>query len=231
MPASWLSIVAWVALAGAFVSAAVILVDIYGRGHRLKMPVMEAVWPVTALYFGPVAIWAYWRFGRTTSAAWLAENSLEDPPDKPGWATIAVGVSHCGAGCTLGDIIAEFAVFGLGVTIAGTALPYEYAGDYALALLLGVGFQYFAIAPMRGLGVREGLKAAFKADVLSLTAFEVGLFGWMALMTFVFFPAPEHLHPNSPVYWFLMQIGMIIGFATAWPANMWLIRRGIKEAM
>lgn len=53
----------------------------------------------------------------------------------------------------------------------------------------------------------------------------------MALMTFVFFPAPEHLHPNSPVYWFLMQIGMIIGFATAWPANMWLIRRGIKEAM
>lgn len=34
-----------------------------------------------------------------------------------------------------------------------------------------------------------------------------------------------------PVYWFLMQIGMIIGFATAWPANVWLIRRGIKEAM
>ncbi len=33
------------------------------------------------------------------------------------------------------------------------------------------------------------------------------------------------------VYWFLMQIGMIIGFATAWPANIWLIRRGIKEVM
>ncbi len=92
-------------------------------------------------------------------------------------------------------------------------------------------FQYFAIAPMRGLGLREGLKAAAKADVLSLTAFEVGLFGWMALMAFVFYPAPHHLHPDTPVYWFLMQIGMIIGFATAWPANVWLIRRGIKEAM
>ena len=49
-------------------------------------------------------------------------------------------------------------------------------------------------------------------------------------MTFVFFPRP-HLHPNSPVYWFLMQIGMILGFFTAWPMNVWLIRRGIKEAM
>jgi len=28
-----------------------------------------------------------------------------------------------------------------------------------------------------------------------------------------------------------MQIGMILGFATAWPANVWLVRRGIKEEM
>src|SRR5699024_11739345 len=57
-----------------------------------------------------------------------------------------------------------------------------------------------------------------KADILSLTAFEIGLFGWMALMTFVFFTDP-HLEPNSPVYWFMMQLGMILGFVTAWPAD------------
>ena len=33
--------------------------------------------------------------------------------------------------------------------------------------------------------------------MLSLTAFEVGLFGWMALMHFVFFVAPHHLHPDA----------------------------------
>lgn len=99
--------------------------------------------------------------------------------------TVAVGVSHCGAGRTLGDIVAEFAVFGFGFTVAGTVLP-----------------------------------------------FEIGLVGWMALMAFVFYPAPHRrLQPDTPVYWFLMQIGVIIGFATAWPANVWLIRRGIKEAM
>ena len=50
-------------------------------------------------------------------------------------------------------------------------------------------------------------------------------------MYFVFFPAAHHLTPASPVYWFLMRIGMIAGFFTAWPANAWLIRAGIKEAM
>jgi hypothetical protein len=34
-----------------------------------------------------------------------------------------------------------------------------------------------------------------------------------------------------PVYWFLVQIGMIAGFFTSWPVNTWLIRAGIKEAM
>ena len=97
-------------------------------------------------------------------------------------------------------------------------------------MILGLMFQFFAIAPMRGLGFRAGIKAAAKADILSLSAFEVGPFGWMALMSFVFFPDP-HLTPVTPVYWFLMQIGMIIGFATSCPANVWLINRGIKEAL
>jgi hypothetical protein len=230
VPELWLVTLSWVALAVGF-AAAEILLDIYLRHYRQRMPIMEAVCPVTALYLGPLATWAYRRFGRPTARRWLTEHGRDEPPAKPGWATTAVGVSHCGAGCTLGDILAEFAIFGLGATIAGQALYAEMVGDYLAALALGIVFQYFAIAPMSGLSLRKGLIEAAKADVLSLTAFEVGLFGWMTLMAFVLFPAPHHLHPDSPVYWFLMQIGMIIGFATAWPANVWLIRSGIKEAM
>jgi hypothetical protein len=226
----WLTIVAWLALGAAFASAGYIGVDIWGRGYRQRMGVMEAVWPITALYFGPLAVWGYHRFGRPTSRKWLSEHDRDRPPDNPGWAAVATGVSHCGAGCTLGDIIAEWVVFALGLQIAGLALFPEYAGDYLLALGLGIAFQYFAIAPMRGLGFRKGIVQAAKADVLSLTAFEIGLFGWMALMAFVLFPRP-HLHPDTPVYWFGMQLGMMLGFATAWPVNVWLIRKGVKEAM
>lgn len=230
MPPLWLAVLAWCALALGCGCACWIVADTYGRGYRQPMRIMEAVWPITALYFGPAAVWAYVRFGRPLAPRWQHDNGRSGAPDKPRWAGVAVDVSHCGAGCTLGDIIAEFVVFGIGASIAGMALWPEMIGDYIAAVILGIFFQYFAIAPMRGLSLRKGIAAAAKADIVSLTAFEVGLFGWMALMAFVFFPEP-HLQPNSPVYWFMMQIGMIVGFFTAWPANVWLIRRSIKEPM
>ena len=152
-------------------------------------------------------------------------------PSKPRWVTVAIEVSHCGAGCTLGDVISEFSIFALGLSIAGVTLAAEYVGDYVLALAFGIIFQYFAIAPMRGLGLRDGLIAATKADFISLTAFEVGRFGWMAVMAFVLFPAPHHLAPTSAAYWLLMQVGMIMGYFASWPANVWLLKRGIKVPM
>ena len=41
----------------------------------------------------------------------------------------------------------------------------------------------------------------------------------------------EKLHPDTATFWFLMQIGMVLGFFTAYPVNWWLIKRGIKEPM
>ncbi len=230
-PSGSLTVVAWLALLGAGLCAAWIVLDILGRGHRQQMKVMEWVWPVTALYAGPLAVWAYRRFGLPASPAWRERHGLDAQPDKPRWAATSLGVSHCGAGCTLGDIVAATTIFLLGITIAGRALWAEYIGDYVLAVALGLIFQYYAIAPMRGLGWREGLVAAAKADILSLTAFEVGLFAWMAFQALVLFPEPHPVHPDGPVYWFGMQIGMCLGFLTAYPVNSWLIRRGTKEAM
>lgn len=51
----------------------------------------------------------------------------------------------------------------------------------------------------------------------------------MALYHFVLWEPPLSL--DSPEYWFMMQIGMIVGFFTAWPVNAWLIKSGIKEKM
>jgi hypothetical protein len=245
MAPDWLTTVAWFYLGVCFLCAAAIAYDIGFNRRRQAMGVMNAVYPITALYFGPFALALYRRWGRAavrhtatpsrTSGAAMPhgghEASRPSKPTKPRWATMAIEVSHCGSGCTLGDLIAEWTIFALALTIAGRALFAEYVGDYALALAFGIVFQYFAIAPMRGLGVRDGLKAAARADFVSLTFFEIGLFGWMALMTFVFFPAPDHLMPSAAAYWLLMQIGMIVGFFTSWPANVWLVNRGIKIAM
>jgi Domain of unknown function (DUF4396) len=230
MAPTWLTAVAWIYLAVCFACAGIIGYDIVVSGRRQPMGVMNAVYPITALYFGPLALGFYWRWARAARRPPRGPGGVARR-GKPRWAVMATEVSHCGSGCVLGDVISEFVIFALALTIAGTALWAEYAGDYILALVFGVMFQYFAIAPMRGLGVRDGLRAAAKADVISLTAFEVGLFGWMAVMTFVLFPAPNLLMPNSAAFWLLMQVGMIIGFATSWPANVWLVRRGIKVPM
>ena len=224
----WLTVVSWVAIVLALACGAFILYDIYGRGYRQQMGIMEAVWPVTALYFGPLSIWAYYRWGRPKSEK--RQEEVDASPEKSFAASTAVGVSHCGAGCTLGDIVGATFVFLIGWEIAGLSLWPEYIVDYTLAFTLGIIFQYFSIAPMRGLSLGEGIKAALKADTLSLTSFEVGLFGWMAIMQFVLFPV-GHIHPDHAAYWFLMQVGMILGFFTAYPVNWWLIKRGIKEAM
>lgn len=133
----------------------------------------------------------------------------------PFWQAVFKAVTHCGTGCTLGDIAAEWIVFGAGLSIFGRPLWLEYPLDYAFAFLLGIVFQYLSIAPMRGISGLQGLWAAVKADTVSLTAFEVGLFGWMALSVFVLYPGD--LHPNSWVYWFMMQMGMLVGFLTAIP--------------
>jgi hypothetical protein len=204
--------------------------DIFVNGRRQPMGVMNAVFPITALYFGPLALAFYWRWGRSAAGTAIGP-ATSSAGAKPRWAMIATEVSHCGSGCVLGDVISEFAIFGLALAIAGSTLGAEYVGDYVLALAFGIVFQYFAIAPMRGLGLKDGLKAAAKADFIALTFFEAGLFAWMAVMTFVLFPAPHHLMPNSASFWLLMQIGMIVGYATSWPANVWLVNRGIKVPM
>lgn len=270
MAPAWLTVVAWTYLVVCFSCAAVITYDIFVNGRRQAMGVMNAVFPITALYFGPLGLAFYWRWGRApagvavtpmpagrapathaavTPAAGDPQLDVPGMPHahggmtgegglgasghgkRPRWVMMATEVSHCGSGCVLGDVISEFAVFALALTIAGSTLGAEYAGDYVLALAFGIVFQYFAIAPMRGLGVTDGLRAAAKADFISLTFFEVGLFGWMAVMMFVLFPAPHQLMPNSAAFWLLMQVGMIIGYATSWPANVWLVNRGIKVPM
>lgn len=148
----------------------------------------------------------------------------------PTWQQTAISDSHCGAGCTIGDIIAELTIFGVGITLLGKPIFAEYAGDLLLAWLLGIAFQYFTIKPMRNLSPAQGLIAAVKADTLSIVTFEIGLFAWMGLTYFKFFPV-HHLMPNQPAYWFMMQIGMVLGYFTSYPMNRILIKIGWKEAM
>jgi hypothetical protein len=227
--------IAWVSLGIAFACAFLISID--ELRYPQKMWIMNLVWPLTALYFSVFALWGYFKVGRKMSksaASGLSEEQhrlrMEQARRDPSFIQTAIADTHCAAGCVVGDIIAEYSLFGLGWILFGRALYAEYAGDLLLAWVFGIAFQYFTIKPMLNLSPREGVNAALKSDTLAIIAFEIGLFAWMALMYFVFFPHP-HLKPTEATYWFMMQIGMVLGFLTSYPMNRWLIKVGWKAVM
>lgn len=231
---NWLNWLAWFSLGTSFLCALIILVHEFKKPQ--KMFIMNLVWPITALYWNFITVWAYFKMGQKMtkehqeSQHGQQQNRESGESTEPSWSQVAVAVTHCGAGCTLGDIAAESSVAAFALTFAGGDFPTRLVLDFLLAWFFGIVFQYFTIAPMRNLPFGKGLVAAVKADTLSIVAFEVGLFAWMALTYFVLFPGP-HLHPDEAPFWFMMQIGMVIGFFTSYPANVFLIRWGWKEKM
>lgn len=214
-----------------FACAAIILIDIL-NGHRQKMMIMNVVYPITGLYAGPFALWVYFTIGRKSMKKAQGsgkQDSTSKQKEKPFWQSVATGTLHCGAGCTLGDIIAESILISSPFILFGKALYGAWAIDYLLALAIGIVFQYYAIMPMKNLSPKQGLIQALKADFLSLTSWQIGMYGGMAIATFLIFG--RELKASEPLFWFVMQGAMIFGFLTAYPMNWFLIKKGIKEKM
>lgn len=230
---AWLTLLSSVSLAVAAICAAIVLVDVARR--PLKMAVMNLVWPLATL-FGSLAWLAMFR---TWARSPRPDSDSEDKTPFP--ISVAKGASHCGAGCTLGDIIAEWSAFfvpSIAVALGWKSLFGEkmfavWILDFLVAFAIGIAFQYFAIKPMRDLSVGAGIKQALKADIASITSWQVGMYGGMAAIQFAWFrPRYGMIAPvNSPEFWFAMQLAMLAGFCTAYPVNWMLIRAGVKEAM
>ena len=75
------------------------------------------------------------------------------------------------------------------------------------------------------LSAGAALWAAIKADVWSLTSFQVGMYGWMLAFYYMF---DGKLDASSVIFWFMMQIGLTIGLFTTYPVNWLLIKWGVK---
>jgi hypothetical protein len=207
---------------------------------------MNVVWPVTA-WFGTIPlVFLYHRYGRLASdeAASKAKKhdwTMPSKTDTPFPIMVAKGALHCGSGCMIGDVLAEWLAFlvpAVAVAFGWQILFSEkmfavWILDFIFAFALGVVFQYFAIVPMRNLSPGEGLKQALKADTLSLISWQIGMYGAMALLQLWLFPTAfgTTAGVDSWEFWFAMQIAMICGFITSYPVNWYLVSAGIKEKM
>jgi hypothetical protein len=215
--------IAWLSIGICALCTFIIFTDIIR--HPQIMAVMNIVWPVTALYSGPLGLIAYYTIGRKSS------NKHQHHSEKqlPMWQSVLTGALHCGSGCTLGDMISAVFLLMVPVTLWNSKLAGDWAVEYVAAFVLGIVFQYYAIKPMKQLGAKDALIAALKADALSLTFWQIGMYGWMAVANFLIF---HHLlKASEPAFWLMMQIGMLCGLLTAYPVNWFLIKKGVKERM
>ena len=151
------------------------------------------------------------------------------PAKHSGWRSVVRSTLHCGAGCTLADLIGEGFLYFVPIAVGGSFVLGSWVFDYLLALVLGIYFQFSAIRSMRQTPKSKAFEQAVKADFLSLTAWQVGMYGWMAL-TIALWPGMM-AERTTWSFWFSMQIGMLCGFICSYPVNILLIRYGIKSAM
>lgn len=229
-----------------------IAIDTYRKPQSMK--IMNVVWILTGLWGSYLALYAYKTIGShynkncNMEAEDMDDENMKDMPmgnmsnhsmmdmnmdmDTPSsfWKSVSLSALHCGAGCTLADIIGESFTYFHPITLASSNLVGGWILDTVLALIIGVFFQFFAIREMQKITATKAFFKAFKADFFSLLSWQIGMYGWMAIVYFVLFKG-ESLDKLSFSFWFMMQIAMLFGFIVAYPMNALLIKLNVKKGM
>ena len=201
----WMTPVAWVYIGLSLAAAAVVAADIHLGGRRHARVATELVWITSALYLGPFAVPLYRSRGRAAVGGLEAAAT----PAAPSSDVVAAGLPGGGASA-LAHLVGVPLVLASGLTIAGIDLWVMILVIGALAMLLLFVYERGALP----------LGAAATAAVVTVLAFDVGMGGWMLLLHFNAYMPPA----TEGSFWFLMQVGILLGLATGYPAVRWLHR-------
>jgi hypothetical protein len=120
-----------------------IVADAVVLGNWQHMAIMDLAFPLTALYMGPIALWAYFGRGRRMSRKRMHMHMAgrEGAPRDSLWQ-LSLSDSHCGAGCVLGDIAGEWIVWATAWMIGSTA---ELGPEYKVGLFGWMALAQYAI--------------------------------------------------------------------------------------
>jgi hypothetical protein len=213
----WLTPVAWTYIALALLSTAVIAADIYLVRRRQTSVATELVWVTSGLYLGPFAIAAYLRRGRADETS----TSADAHGAALGSRDTAVAVLPGGGASAVAHLVAVPFVVAAGWTIAGLAMWPMIILIAILVIVILAVYERVASGHSAGRTRRISIGAALLTAVVTVVAFDVGMVGWMLFLHF------NNAMPGvtEGTFWFLMQIGVIVGLATGFPAVKWLLSR------
>jgi FtsP/CotA-like multicopper oxidase with cupredoxin domain len=181
--------------------------------------VMKWGFVLVTLYMGPIGLLLYVMADKEPTPG------AHEEFIKPLWKQGVGSTVHCVAGDATGIIAAA-------VTVALIGLPMwldliiEYTAGFLFGLLI---FQALFMRKTMGGTYAENVRRSFLPELISMNC----MMGGMApVMVFLMMGRDMRaMWPGEPLFWMVMSLGVIAGFAIAYPVNVWLVAHGMKHGL
>src|SRR6266850_1568321 len=208
-------LVVWFALAAA--STAYVGWDQYRNNP--EPVVMKWGFILVTLYMGPLGLLLY---------------VLADKEPRPGeherftqalWKQGVGSTIHCVAGDATGIILAAVVTAALGLPM-WLDLIVEYFAGFAFGLFI---FQSLFMKDMMGGSYWQNVRKVFMPEFISMNAMMAGMAPVMSLL--MMGRDMRAMVPTELLFWGVMSLGVTVGFAVAYPFNVWMVARRLKHGL
>jgi FtsP/CotA-like multicopper oxidase with cupredoxin domain len=181
--------------------------------------VMKWGFILVTLYMGPFGLLLY---------------VLADKEPRPGeheqftsplWKQGVGSAIHCVAGDATGIILAAVVTASLGLPM-WIDLIVEYIAGFSFGLFI---FQSLFMKRMMGGTYWENVKKSFMPEFISMNAMMAGMAPTMSLL--MMGRDMRAMDPLELIFWGVMSVGVMVGFTTAYPFNVWMVKKKIKHGL
>jgi len=215
-PVPWLDplLIAW--FVATALSVAYVAWDAFTRNPELK--VMKWGWLLVTLYGGPIMAAAY------VLACQQPKAQRHEDFVRPLWKQALGSSIHCMAGDATGVIVAAAITTALRLPM-WVDVTSEYIFGFGFGLLI---FQALFMRDMAGGSYLSALRASFMPEWLSMNAVMAGMIPTMVILMS---RDMASMHATSLRFWGVMSLATLVGFAVAYPVNLWLVGVKLKHGM
>jgi len=144
---------------------------------------------------------------------------------KPLWKQGVGSTIHCVAGDATGIILAAAITAILGLPM-GVDLIIEYAAGFTFGLFI---FQSLFMQSMLGGSYWDNVRKTVVPELISMNAMMAGMAPVMTLL--MMGRDMRAMQPTELLFWGVMSLGVMAGFALAYPFNVWLVATKLKHGL
>jgi hypothetical protein len=140
------------------------------------------------------------------------------------WRQTLGSTMHCVAGDGVGILAGAVLA-----SLLGLAGPAEVIVEYVLGFGFGwMIFQALFMREMAGGTYSRSLTSTFMPELLSMNLLMAGMVPTVMTLRRLIASGTD---PVTPAFWFVMSIGLLVGFVIAYPMNWWLVANHLKHGM